>query len=88
MGDSDADRYQFTLLFTAIYSFTVGPAAYSLAAESFPSSVREAGMAVCVFINMTSLGVLLLIYPIITAPINYTASLCIFVSLFDPSLTC
>jgi Sugar (and other) transporter len=79
---------QFTLLFTAIYSFTVGPAAYSLAAESFPSSVREAGMAVCVFINMTSLGILLLIYPFVTDPIGYTASLCIFVGFSDPIWTC
>lgn len=37
-------------------------------------------MAICVFINTTSLGVLLLIYPFVTAPIGYTVSLCIFVS--------
>jgi hypothetical protein len=40
-------------------------------------------MAICVFINMTSLGVLLLIYPFVTAPICYTKSLCIFVGLLD-----
>ncbi|KAF7508877.1 hypothetical protein GJ744_008586 [Endocarpon pusillum] len=68
----------FTLLFCAIYSFTLGPAAYSLAAESFPSSVREAGMAISVFINSTFLGALLVVYPFVTAPIGYTASLCIF----------
>ncbi|KAI1916274.1 hypothetical protein LOZ65_005301 [Ophidiomyces ophidiicola] len=68
----------FTMLFTAVYSFTLGPAAFSLSAESFPSTVREAGMAICVFINMTSLGIQLLIYPFITAPIGFTASLCIY----------
>ncbi|EEP77137.1 predicted protein [Uncinocarpus reesii 1704] len=69
----------FTMLFTAVYAFTLGPAAFSLSAESFPSTVREAGMAMCVFINMTSLGIQLLIYPFITGPIGFTASLCIYV---------
>jgi len=68
----------FALLFVAVYSFTLGPAAFSLSAESFPASVREAGMAVCVFINMTSLGVLLIVYPFITTPLGYTMSLVLF----------
>jgi hypothetical protein len=68
----------FVLLFDAVYSFTLGPAAFSLSAESFPSSVREAGMAVCVFINMTSLGLLLLIYPFVTTPLGWTMSLVLF----------
>lgn len=41
-------------------------------------------MSICVSINMTSLGVLLAIYPFVTAPIGYTASLCIFVSPSTP----
>ncbi|KMU79504.1 hypothetical protein CISG_01922 [Coccidioides immitis RMSCC 3703] len=68
----------FTMLFTAVYAFTVGPAAFSLSAESFPSTVREAGMAMCVFINLTSLGIQLLMYPFITTPIGFTTSLSIY----------
>lgn len=69
--------YMVLLAFTAVYSFTLGPAAFSLAAESFPSSVREAGMALCVFLNMFSLGLLLALYPFTTERIDYTTSLCI-----------
>ena len=69
-----------TLLFTAVYSFTLGPAAFSLSAESFGSSVRECGMAAAVSINMLSLGIQLLVYPFITRPIHYWGSLFIYVS--------
>jgi hypothetical protein len=63
-----------------IYSFTLGPAAFSLAAESFGGSHREAGVAVSIFFNMTTLGVFLFIYPVATRGMGYSASLCILVS--------
>lgn len=84
------DRFQRTvgswvvmLAFTAIYSISLGPAASSLPAESFPSSVRESGMAVCVALNMLSLGLQLLLYPIISAHIDYWQSLLIYASRYS-----
>jgi hypothetical protein len=59
---------------------TLGPAAFSLAAESYPASVREVGMSLCVFSNMMALGIQLLVYPFITARVGYSASFCIYVS--------
>ncbi|OCK91711.1 MFS general substrate transporter [Cenococcum geophilum 1.58] len=66
------------LAFTAIYSISLGPAAFSFPAESFPSSVRESGMAACVALNMLSLGLQLLLYPIISSHIDYWKSLLIY----------
>lgn len=77
-GPRNAAIITFSLVFTAIYSCTLGPAAYAVGAESFPSSVREISMSVSVFLNMFSLGVFLFTYPVITGSIDYSASLCIF----------
>lgn len=75
-----ADVPQIMLLFTAIYSFTLGPAAFALPAESFPSSVRESGMALCVSLNMLALGLQILFYPILSSKYSYWTSLVIYVS--------
>jgi hypothetical protein len=66
------------LSYTAVYSFTLGPAAFSLPAESFPSSVRESGMALCVALNMLTLGLQILFYPIVSAHFPYWISLLIY----------
>lgn len=71
------------LAFTAIYSISLGPAAFSLPAESFPSSVRESGMAACVALNMLSLGLQLLLYPIISSHFDYWKSPLIYASRYS-----
>jgi hypothetical protein len=49
-----------------------------LAAESYPASVREVGMALCVCFNMLTLGLQLLVYPFVTARVGYSTSFCIY----------
>lgn len=56
----------FTILFTAIYSFGLGPVPFTYSAEIFPVEHRMVGMSWAVSINLLGAGLLALFVPKIT----------------------
>lgn len=53
----------FTYLFTAVYSFGVGPVPFTYSAEIFPLEQRIVGMSLAVSVNLLGFGLLILFAP-------------------------
>lgn len=53
----------FTYLFTAVYSFGVGPVPFTYSAEIFPLEQRIVGMSLAVSVNLLGLGLLIFFAP-------------------------
>ncbi|KAF2183109.1 hypothetical protein K469DRAFT_584416 [Zopfia rhizophila CBS 207.26] len=66
----------FILLLWAVYSSTAGTSSFALSAEVFPAITKEAEMALAMSVNMTALGILLLVFPRLNEAIGgYTVPL-------------
>jgi hypothetical protein len=69
----------WTAIFTAVYSLTAGPAPFTIAAEVFPITCREVGLAVSVMVNFTLCAVVVIFFPWLSRG-STTGGLGLFVS--------
>lgn len=71
----------FTILFAVFYSPTAGTSPFAISAEVFPLVIREVGHSLAVAVNFVLLGVILLVFPIMSNAMGgYGAGLGLFVS--------
>ncbi|KAI1845763.1 hypothetical protein JX266_008128 [Neoarthrinium moseri] len=68
----------FLYIHAALYSPGLGPVPFTLAAESFPLTHREAGCAFAISINLFFAGLLSLFFPIVLSKISYPGTLGLF----------
>ena len=79
----------FGILFMIFYSPTAGTSPFAISAEVFPLVIREVGHSIAVMVNFVLLGVILLVFPIMTQAMGgYGASLGLFVSYSTLCGTC
>jgi hypothetical protein len=71
----------FGILFAMFYSPTAGTSPFAISAEVFPLVIREVGHSLAVAVNFVLLGVILLVFPIMSNAMGgYSGGLGLFVS--------
>lgn len=72
----------FGILYIMAYSPTAGTAPFAISAEVFPLVVRSVGHSLAVAVNFVGLGIVLLVFPVLSGKMGgYRGSLSLFVSL-------